>query len=153
MTLTSLVSTSGQSLKLLRLPNLKNLVTQTTANVASNVSGKFQIIFQDFRAKISRLSGHSRIQFRAKCKSFPSIRRAVRRAVAAFLGMGVSMPVPGWRHPLQILESMPIISHDLIGAMPMFSMFYFLVWRQIFLQALLLPGPIRRSFCRCEQTC
>ena len=45
------------------------------------------------------------------------------------------MPVPGWHHLVQIFGINADHQPSLIVAMPMFPIFNFLVWRQMFLQA------------------
>ena len=89
-----------------------------------------------------RVSSGSNV--RVTCKSFSRIRWVARRGVAAIFGMEVSMPVPGWHHLVQIFGVKSAHQPYLMVAMPMFPNFNFLVWRQMFLQALLLPALSQR---------
>ena len=118
MTLKSLFSINGRSLKFFRLPNLKNFSHSNHCKCSFENLGQISDLYSGiFRAEF-RASPES--NFRVTCKKNSGIRRAVGRAVATFFGMEVSMPVPGWHHLVQIFGVNADHRPSLTIAMPMF---------------------------------
>ena len=131
----------------------KILVAQITVNVASKISGKFQIFFREFfGAEFFKISGQSWIHFSGHVRRFSGIRRAVRGAVATFFSMEVSMPVPVWHHLVQIIGVNADHQAYLIVAMPMFLILTSLSGDRCFFKLCCCRTQFKGHFCRCKKT-
>ena len=152
MTQKSFFWTNGRSLKFFRFPNQKNFSHSNHSTCSFENFGQISDFFSRiFRAEFFKISGQSWIHFSGHVRRFSGIRRAVRGAVATFFSMEVSMPVPVWHHLVQKIVVNADHQAYLIVANACVSNFDFLVWRQMFLQALLLPSPIQRSFLQTQE--